>query len=182
MNVNDKDRDHNIHDVNDHHDDDANRDPISGETGAHPVGTGIGAAGVGAAATAVGAALGGPVGGVVGAVAGSVIGGLAGKGAAEAINPTEEDEYWRNNYTSRPYYTNDYTYEDYQPAYRTGYEGYGRYYGSGRSFDEVEPELKSHYHDNYRDSKLGWDDKAKMAARDAWHKVERTFPGDRDHR
>lgn len=67
----------------------ANPDPITGEKGAHPVGTGIGAAGAGAAATAVGAAVGGPVGAVVSAVVGSVAGGLAGKGVAEQIDPTE---------------------------------------------------------------------------------------------
>jgi len=46
----------------------ANLDPISGQPGAHPVGTGIGAAGVGTAATVVGGIVGGPVGAVVGSV------------------------------------------------------------------------------------------------------------------
>ncbi len=36
-------------------------------------------------------ALGGPVGAVVGGAVGAVVGGLAGKGAAEAVNPTEEE-------------------------------------------------------------------------------------------
>jgi outer membrane lipoprotein SlyB len=72
-------------------DKDANRDPISGQPGAHPVGTGIGAAGVGSAATAVGAVVGGPVGAAVGAVVGSVVGGLVGKGTAEKIDPTNPD-------------------------------------------------------------------------------------------
>lgn len=82
---------------------DANLDPISGETGAHPVGTGIGAASAGAAGAAIGGAVGGPVGAVVGAVVGAFSGGLAGKGVAEAIDPTVEDAYWRDNYNSRPY-------------------------------------------------------------------------------
>jgi len=54
---------------------DANRDPISGEPGAHPIGTGIGAAGGGAAAgAATGMAVGtvaGPVGTAVGAAVGA---------------------------------------------------------------------------------------------------------------
>ncbi|MGZ8901027.1 MAG: glycine zipper family protein, partial [Limisphaerales bacterium] len=41
---------------------DANRDPITGAPGAHPVGTGVGATGGGAAGAAIGAAVGGPVG------------------------------------------------------------------------------------------------------------------------
>lgn len=88
---------------------DANRDPITGEPGAHPVGTGIGAASAGAVGAAVGA-VGGPVGSVIGAAIGSVVGGLVGKSAAEAVNPTVEDDYWRENYTSRPYAKSDHTY------------------------------------------------------------------------
>jgi phage tail tape-measure protein len=70
-------------------DNDANRDPISGQPGAHPVGTGIGAAGIGTAATAIGAVVGGPVGAAVGTVVGSVVGGLAGKATAEKVDPTD---------------------------------------------------------------------------------------------
>lgn len=68
----------------------ANRDPLSDAPGAHPVGTGIGAAG-GAVTGAAFGAMGGPIGAAVGGVAGAVVGGLAGKGAAEAVNPTVED-------------------------------------------------------------------------------------------
>lgn len=70
--------------------DDLNADPITGEPGAHPVGTGVGAAGGAVAGAAVGA-IGGPVGAIVGGAVGAVVGGLAGKGAAEAVNPTEEE-------------------------------------------------------------------------------------------
>ena len=48
-------------------DKDLNRDPISGKPGAHPVGTGAGAASGGAAGAAAGMAVGGPAGSVVGA-------------------------------------------------------------------------------------------------------------------
>ena len=99
---------------------DANRDPISGQSGAHPVGTGIGAAGAGTIGAIVGGVIGGPIGAVVGSAIGSVAGGLVGKNAAENVNPTVEDEYWQNNYASRPYVEKGQNYEDYQPAYRTG--------------------------------------------------------------
>ncbi len=151
---------------NDH---DANRDPITGEPGAHPVGTGIGAAAVGTIGTVVGAA-GGPVGAVAGAVIGSVIGGLVGKSTAESYDPTVEDDYWRDNYSSRPYIHNDLTYNDYQPAYRMGYEGYQRYSGKGRSYNEVESDLQRDYETNHHDSRLGWDN-AKYAVQDAWNRV-----------
>ncbi|MDB5945892.1 MAG: hypothetical protein JWQ33_918, partial [Ramlibacter sp.] len=64
-----------------------NNDPITGEAGAHPVGTGVGATG-GAVAGATVGSVAGPVGTVVGAVVGAVVGGLAGKEVAEHANPT----------------------------------------------------------------------------------------------
>src|SRR5690606_23614384 len=104
--------------VTDEREKDANRDPITGSPGAHPVGTGVGATGGGAAGAAIGAAVGGPIGAAVGLAAGAVAGGLAGKGAAEAVNPTAEDAYWRENYSTQPWAERNYTYEDYQPAFR----------------------------------------------------------------
>ncbi|MGB3206195.1 MAG: YsnF/AvaK domain-containing protein [Crinalium sp.] len=149
---------------------DANRDPISGEPGSHPVGTGIGAAGAGAMGAAIGGVVGGPIGAVVGSVIGSVAGGLVGKGAAEAVNPTEEDTYWQDNYTSRPYVEPDTSYDTYQPAYTTGYEGFSRYADTDKTYDEVEPELQSDYEKKYASSGVPWE-KAKHAARDAYLKL-----------
>jgi hypothetical protein len=150
---------------------DANRDPITGAPGAHPVGTGVGAAGGGAAGAAIGAAAGGPVGAAVGLAVGAIAGGLAGKGAGEAVNPTVESAYWRENYNSQPWYERNYTYEDYEPAFRTGYEGYSRYYGQGRSYDQVEPELRRDW-DKYRgSSRLDWE-RARPASQAAWRRVD----------
>ncbi|NMF60215.1 hypothetical protein [Pseudanabaena yagii] len=148
---------------------DANLDPLSGETGAHPVGTGVGAAGAGTAGTVIGGAIGGPVGAVVGAVIGSVVGGLAGKNVAEQANPTFEDNDWQETYTSSSYSEQDKTYEDYQPAYRTGYEGYDRYGHSGRTYNEVETDLQRDYQANQTGS-LPWE-QAKHAVKDAWDRA-----------
>src|SRR6186997_1972627 len=76
---------------------DSNPDPITGAPGAHPVGVAAGGAGGAAAGAAIGGAIGGPVGAVVGGALGAIGGGLAGKGAAEAVNPTAENEYWQEN-------------------------------------------------------------------------------------
>ena len=80
----------------------SNLDPITGEPGAHPVGTGVGAAAGGMAAGAAAGTVAGPVGTVIGAAVGAVVGGLAGKGVAESVDPTEHDAYWRENFTTRP--------------------------------------------------------------------------------
>jgi hypothetical protein len=163
---------------------DSNPDPITGESGARPVGTGVGAAGAGTIGTAVGVAVGGPIGGVVGAVIGSVAGGLLGKGVAETLDPTVEDDYWRQNYSNRPYVERDYTYDDYSPAYRTGYEGYSTYSQQGMSYQDAEPHLRQRYEQDYGSSRLHWD-KARHASQDAWYRIEETSANrttDRDRR
>lgn len=159
----------------------ANRDPLSGAAGAHPLGTGIGAAAGGMAAGALAGTVAGPLGTLAGAAAGAVIGGLAGKGVAESIDPTLEDAYWRENYADRDYVRQGATYEDYGPAYRFGVDSYGR--ATGRSFEEVEPELKRDWDSNKGRSSLEWD-RARNASRDSWQRlsdsVERATPGDSD--
>ncbi len=164
---------------------DANPDPITGAPGSHPVGTGVGAAAAGAAGAAIGSVVPGvgtAVGGAVGAVIGAVAGGLAGKGAAEAINPTEEDAFWRQNYRTRSYIQPGADYDQYEPAYRYGYSAYSQY--QGRTWDDVEPDLERDWsRQRGNRSNLDWDN-AKFATRDAWQRVkdrvERAIPGDSD--
>lgn len=150
---------------------DANRDPISGAPGAHPIGTGLGALAGGAAAGAAVGTVAGPIGTLVGAAVGVVAGGLAGKSVAEAIDPTREDAYWRDNYSQRPYVAQGSTYADYGPAYGVGVAAVGRY--PGRSFDEVEPEMSRRWPDDKGTSGLPWDT-ARNAARDAWNRAHGT--------
>jgi hypothetical protein len=144
------------------------RDPITGEPGAHPLGTTAGAATGGVAGAAIGMAV-GPVGAIVGATIGAVAGGLAGKGVAEAINPTVEDAYWRDAYTREPYYRAGTAYDVYAPAYRTGWEGRGRY--SDRTFDEAEAELRADYERMSAGMGSTWDDN-RAAARAAWERID----------
>ena len=154
----------------------ANRDPLTGEPGSHPVGTGVGAAAGAASGAAIGA-VGGPIGIAVGLVAGAVVGGLTGKAVAETVDPTAEDAYWRDNHSARPYAEKDLPYDAYRPAYRTGYEGYARY--PRKEYHEVESDLQRDYEKSKGDSPLTWE-RAKQATRDAWHRVERALPGDAD--
>src|SRR5450631_2398614 len=96
----------------------SNPDPISGTPGAHPVGVGIGAAAGGiAAGAAAGTLAAGPVGAIAGMAVGAVVGGLGGKAVAEHYDPTIEEEYWRDNFGSEPYYQQGMTFDDYAPAY-----------------------------------------------------------------
>ena len=158
---------------------DANRDPISGAPGSHPVGTGLGAGAGGIAGAAAGTAIGGPVGGAIGAGIGAIAGGLAGKAGGEAVNPTVEDAYWRENYPQRPYYDPDVAYDEYAPAYRYGWETYDRYSRERKSWDDVESDLERGWDRARGRSRLAWD-RAKDATQDAWHRLERVMPGDAD--
>ena len=154
---------------------DANRDPISGKSGAHPVGTGVGATGGAVAGAAIGAVA-GPVGAAVGLAAGAVAGGLAGKEVAEKLDPTVEDAYWRTNYSKQKYVEGNVAFATYQPAYRTGYEGHNRY--PGKKYQEVEADLQRAYESSAGAATLVWD-KAKHATRDAWNRGEKAVHGHR---
>jgi len=147
---------------------DTNRDPITGEPGAHPVGTGLGAALGGAAAGAATGTVAGPVGTIVGAALGAIVGGLAGKSVAETIDPSLEDAYWRENYATRPYVAAGSSFDDYGPAFGYGVAAYGHY--RGRGFDDVELELERDWAGARGRSNLDWA-LARNASRDAWERV-----------
>jgi len=160
----DRDRDRNR--------DGANRDPLTGEPGSHPVATGVGSAGAAAAGAAVGGAIGGPVGAVVGGAVGAVAGGAAGHAAGEALDPTVEANYWRENYRNRPYYQRDKQFDDYEPAYRYGWESAARPEYRGRRFDEVEPELERGWDKTKGNVRQGWYE-VREATRDAFERVRK---------
>jgi hypothetical protein len=85
------------------------------------------------------------------------------------IDPTAEEAYWRSNYMREPYYERGYNFEDYYPAYRTGWDGRARY--QHRRFDEVERDLARDYQRNRGGSRLEWA-KNRHAARAAWERLE----------
>ncbi|MBC7434432.1 MAG: PA2169 family four-helix-bundle protein [Bdellovibrionales bacterium] len=147
-----------------------NRDPISNEPGAHPIGTGLGAAAGGAVAGAAAGALAGPAGALVGAIAGAVVGGLGGKAAAEAVNPTAEEAYWRGTFRNESYYEQGRTFDDYGPAYRLGWGGRDSYSGD---FDAVEPSLAADWETRRDGSSLSWP-QARAATRAAWNRIDQS--------
>ena len=103
----------------------------------------------------------------LGATAG---GALSGQAMADAVNPKEEDAFWRENYGKRGYVELDRPYEDYQPAYRYGWEARERM--GDRSFREVERDLESGWEKARGSSKLAWRE-AKEATNDAWQRIKR---------
>ncbi len=145
-----------------------NEDPISGEAGAHPVGAGVGAALGGAATGAVAGMVAGPVGTVVGAIAGGIAGGLAGKAVAEGYDPTVETAYWRDEHRNRPYYNDKYTYDQYEPAYRAGWESYDA--NEKADWASREAMARGRWENEGGHSHMTWEE-AKRASQDAYNRL-----------
>lgn len=143
-----------------------NEDPLSGEAGAHPVGTGVGAALGGAATGAIAGTVAGPIGAVIGAAVGAVVGGLGGKAVAESIDPTVELAYWEKNLVGRSYYDPAYNFSDYEPAYRLASERYD----AARRFEDIEAGLERDWESVKAHSRLTWL-QAREAMYDAWQRM-----------
>lgn len=99
---------------------------------------------------------------------GGVMGRMAGK-ISDAFNPADEDAYWKKHHSNQ-WFGKGRNYDDYQGAYRTGYEGYQKYGQAGKTFEDSETDLQREYERNRGTSKLGWNE-CRDAARAAWHKV-----------
>ncbi|WP_201536113.1 hypothetical protein [Psychrobacter ciconiae] len=148
---------------------DLNADVITGEPGSHPIGTGIGGVGGAAAGAAIGSVA-GPLGTLIGGAIGAIVGGGAGHAAAEAIDPTREEAYWRAEYANADYYKADYEFDrDLHPAYAVGYANRARY-PVGARFEDHETDLRRSWDEVKGDSRLAWED-ARLASRDAWNRV-----------
>lgn len=136
----------------------------------------VGATAAGAAAAAaIASPLAAPLGAVAGAAIGGALGGSAGEGIARSVNPTAEEKYWEENYRSRPYASADRDFETYRPAYRYGVESYGRY--EGRSFDDIESDLRRDWLNARGSSSLEWNE-ARSASRDAYDRLQTRTPRD----
>ncbi len=142
----------------------------------HSVGAGAGALAGAIAGAAVGSAV-GPAGSAVGAVVGGVMGAKAGDSVAEAVNPTEYTTYFQREYKKLPTYVAGREWNDYEPAYKYGYDTYGEY--QGQAFDAVQGDLQRKWDETRYASRLPWDE-ARHAVREGWHYIERAMPGDAD--
>lgn len=108
------------------------------------------------------------IGTVAGTIAGGVAGALGGKAIAENIDPTVEAIYWRGAYIEQPYFSKDYSYEDYEPAYRSGWESYDPALHLG--WKDRETVAKKRWESNRGATTMTWD-QASLAAEDAYGRV-----------
>ena len=107
---------------------------------------------------------------VVGTAAGMAAGAaqaLVGKNPQpKALDPMAEELYWREHHASEPYFDGaNFTFEDYLPAWQTGWEGRAKY--AGRSFEHAARELEQDFQWNRGKSRLLWE-QAREAVRAAF--------------
>jgi hypothetical protein len=90
-----------------------------------------------------------------------------------------EDNYWFENFSSRPYSLGADYYDRFRPAYRYGFES-GTHH-LGRRWEDAEPDLRQGW-DTYAhrgDTTSTWDD-IKDAVRDAWDRITGGQTADRE--
>jgi hypothetical protein len=81
-----------------------------------------------------------------------------------------EDNYWHENFSSRPYALGPDYYDRFRPAYRYGFES--GLHGLGRAWDDAEPDLRAGW-ERYQHrgaEPTAWEE-IKDAVRDAWDRV-----------
>lgn len=83
------------------------------------------------------------------------------------LYPQKEAAYWRERHPKQPYAKN-HSYDEFEHAYRTGYDTFFRYPGKG--FDEVEESVASEYEQAKPASALPWDI-ARPAVNAVWEKM-----------
>lgn len=80
----------------------------------------------------------------------------------------DEESYWRQNYSGRPYVSRDRDFEFYRPGYRYGVESAQRY--RGRPWNDVERDLESGWNRYEHRGSSTWEE-IKASVRDAWERV-----------
>ena len=137
------------------------KDKALGKHDDHPgVADHVGEAAGGIGGVAAGAAIGsvaGPIGTVIGGIVGAMGGWWTGRAVAEAATAVtdDDDRYYRTHYDASPNRLADRRYDDVKPAYYLGHLASRNPDYGNRSFDEIEPELRSGWS---RDAKYGsWD-------------------------
>ena len=81
-----------------------------------------------------------------------------------------EDNYWFENFTSRPYALGPDYYERFRPGYRYGFESARHHVG--RRWEDAEPDLQAGWerYPHRGENATAWDE-IKAAVKDAWDRV-----------
>ena len=113
----------------------------------------------GAATSAALGSLGGPIGTIIGGIAGAATGWWTGRAVSEAASTFDHDEpNYRQHFSSSSTSRSDMSYDRARPAYQVGHlAGMNPDY-QGRSFDDVEVDLRRGWETGARDTHGDWND------------------------
>jgi hypothetical protein len=75
-------------------------------------------------------------------------------GQGGGVDPEKEAAYWREQHPKQPYAANS-SYEQFEHAYRTGYNSFLQH--RGKKFEEIEGEIALNYEKAKPGSALPWD-------------------------
>ncbi|HYC44951.1 MAG TPA: hypothetical protein VED01_05645 [Burkholderiales bacterium] len=92
---------------------------------------------------------------------------------------TAEGTYWRGQFEREPYFQKDMTWEDYEPAYRFGYDWHAKHHG--RKWEDMESDMASNWDKFKAKSRLKWEH-AKHATRAAWDRMTTRDKPHAEHR
>jgi hypothetical protein len=95
---------------------------------------------------------------------------MADKKSGTMLDWTTEEEYWRTNYSNRPYVGQNRDFDYWKPAYRYGYDSAQRH--QGRGWSDVESDLRTGW-DKYEHrgtARSTWE-QVKDAVRDGWDRL-----------
>ena len=102
---------------------------------------------------------------------------LSTDGTGNRADWTREDTYWRQNYTARPYFSENQDYGTYQPAYRYGVNAANDPANANKRFEELDQrQLETGWNQNRGDSTLDWSE-ARDAVRDSYNRAGESRTG-----
>ena len=132
------------------------------------IGGGVGGVAGAGAGAAIGS-LAGPIGTAIGAIAGAVGGWWSGKAAADAASniDVDDDQYYQSRFASTSGRTAEQDYDAARPAFHLGHVAGMNPDYEGRSFDDVEPHLRTGWTNDVAQQSGDWDD-VRDYARDAF--------------
>lgn len=79
-----------------------------------------------------------------------------------------EENYWHENFTSRPYALGPDYFDRFRPAYRYGFESAAHH--MGRTWEDAEPDLRGGWERYEHRGESTWEE-IKDAVKDAWDRI-----------
>lgn len=88
--------------------------------------------------------------------------------SGQMLDWTTEEQYWRDNYATRPYVGANRDFDYWSPGYQYGYESGMKY--QGKTWNDVETDIRTGWERFEHRGETTWE-QIKDAVRDGWNRV-----------